>query len=79
MGDVVQFPTGPRPPYYLLAWDQFSNVCRLDFVDRAGGRTLIGSGRDYLSTAADARQYAEDRGLPLVDHIDPTQMRRVGA
>lgn len=78
MGDVIQLPTGPRAPYYLLEWDRFSNLCRFDFVDRAGRRTPIGSGRDYLSTAAEARRYAEDRNLPLVDHIDPTRIRRVG-
>lgn len=78
MGDVVQLPTGPRAPYFLLAWDQFSNNCRFDFVDRTGCRTHIGSGRDYLSVRDEARRYAEARKLPLVDQIDPTQMRRVG-
>lgn len=76
MGDVVQIPTGPRPPYFLLAWDQFTNQCRLDFVHANGGREHLHSRKDYLSLRDAARQYADQAGLRLVDQLDPTVWMR---
>jgi len=78
MGDVVQFPIGPRAPYFLLEWDQWANNCRLDFVHRGGAREYVGAGKDYLSVRDAARQCAHDSGVPLVDHIDPTKWLRCG-
>lgn len=79
MGDVIQLPTGPRAPYFLLAWDQFGNTCRLDYVHRGGAREYVGEGKDYLSVRDASQKCADEAGLTLVDHIDPTQMRKVGA
>lgn len=79
MGDVIQLPTAPRAPYLLLAWDQFVNTCRLDYIHRSGAREHIGSGKDYLSVRNAARECAHDFRLPLVDKIDPTLMPRAGA
>jgi hypothetical protein len=61
MGEVIQFPRAPRAPYFILAWDQRGNTCRLDYVHSCGTREHIGS----------ARQCAHDARLPLVDQIDP--------
>lgn len=78
MGEVVQFPTLPRAPYFLLFWDQSDNHCRLDYVGKGGLRQHIGSGKDYLSVRDASRQCAKDEGLPLVDEIDPAKWTRYG-
>lgn len=76
MGDVIQLPTGPRAPYFLLAWDLFSSTCRLDFVHRGGAREYIGEGKDYLSVRDASQKCANEAGLQLVDRIDPVKWMR---
>ena len=78
MGDVVQLPIGPRAPYFLLAWDQFTNHCRVDFVHRSGAREYLGQGKDYLDMRDAARRCADEARLPLVDEIDPVKWMRCG-
>ncbi|OHD07557.1 hypothetical protein [Sphingopyxis sp. RIFCSPHIGHO2_12_FULL_65_19] len=78
MGEVVQFSREPRAPYFLLAWDQAVNNCRLDYVHRGGLREYVGSGKDYFSVRDASRQCAHEAGLPLVDQIDPVLGMRCG-
>lgn len=78
MGDVVQLPVGHRGAHFLLAWDQFTSQCRLDFVHRGGLREYVGAGKDYLSVRDAARKCAAEAGLPLVDQIDPVTWLRCG-
>ena len=84
-------PTDTPPPFSsrlsrcshldcrAAAWDQFGNTCRLDFVHPGGAREYVGEGKDYLSVRNASQKCADEAGLPLVDHIDPTQMRRARA
>ncbi|MBL9067829.1 MAG: hypothetical protein JNN10_16225 [Sphingopyxis sp.] len=73
MGDVIQLPTGPRAPYFLLAWDPFTNHCRLDFVHPGGAREHLLSRKDYLDLRDVTMRCADQAGLPMVDHIDPAK------
>lgn len=76
MGDVIQLPIGPRAPYFLLAWDPFTNHCRLDLVHAKGGREHLQSRKDYLAIRDTAQRCADSAGLPLVDDIDPVKWMR---